>query len=136
MCKRSLRLVQNRNAAVTKSEPVDKAEKWALALVAAEIAQFSVSMEDAIRRVARRARVTPTLIWSFHYRKPKDVWASAYVRLKEAYERERARQLGRFEDELRKAEIAGVNPAVVRAIAGVAGVDPAFLETEDDQQED
>ncbi len=112
-------------------ELVDQAEKWARSLVRVEAACTRGDLDGAIRRVARRAGVSPTLIWAFHYRKPKDIWGRAYTRLQSAYERERARQLGRIEDGLRKANVAGVDPAVVRAIASVAGVPAEFLDAED-----
>lgn len=61
--------------------------------------------------------------WALRYRKPQDILASIYLRLKSAYEAECGRQerLLRHEIELNRAMNDAVDTPAVRAAAALVG---------------
>lgn len=64
---------------------VDKATGWAKALVRRAEAIEGEGRDRAIRAAARWANVTPNTVWSLLYRKPREIGASAFFRLKAAH---------------------------------------------------
>ncbi len=63
---------------------VEEAQTWAKSLVRAEC-RFPGDYADAIRRVARRAKVTHGFLWTLHYRSPKTITVDQYAKLAGAY---------------------------------------------------
>ena len=76
MFKSSLRSEQNVSKALAIVEPADECADWAAYLTRAE-SRGPGDYVAAMGRVARKAKVTRSLIWALHYRKPKDVWTKA-----------------------------------------------------------
>ncbi len=109
MCKKSLRDEQMSDRAV------DQAAGWARALTQSE-ARGPGDLDNAWQRLEARYGVPASTFWSLRYRKPKDIVASIYLRLRGAYEAECQRQMRKLhhEIEITKA-IAGADHAAVRA---------------------
>ena len=59
---------------------VEEAQTWAKALVRCEC-RFPGDYADAMRRVARRTKVSHGLLWALHYRPPKTVAVDMYAKL-------------------------------------------------------
>ena len=110
-------------------EPVDEAAKWASSMTRSE-SRGPGDYVPAMERVARKVGVSQSLIWSLHYRKPKDIWTKAYLKLKAAYEQERRRQLGKLVNEMRDAKKSGADPALVREVLALAGLQKEDIEDE------
>lgn len=70
---------------IEPSALVQRATKWALALVQRAEHLGAGGRDRAIHTAARWANVTPNTIWSLLYRKPQEVGASTYFRLRAAY---------------------------------------------------
>lgn len=64
---------------------VEKATRWAVALVKRAEHLGVDGRDNAIRTAARWANVTPNAIWTLLYRKPREVGASTFLRLKAAH---------------------------------------------------
>lgn len=80
MCKK-LRAREMSNVFVTD------AASWAEYLVRREYREWG-DMDDSIDSAARKAGVDRGVIWKLRYRRPRDLMASAYFKLKAAYEAE------------------------------------------------
>jgi hypothetical protein len=93
---------------------VDECAEWALALTQREC-RGPGDMENAWRRLEARYQVPTTTFWALRYRKPKDILASVYFRLREAYETECNRQIRKLQHELEitKAKAGAAHPVVV-----------------------
>lgn len=120
MVKRFLVSKQKGSGVMSSSQIVDDAEKWAKALTLSEYRGPGDYLE-AMRRAARSAGVSASLFWSLHYKKPKDVWASAYFKIKAAYDRERVRQTRKLFNEARKQLESGADAALVGQAMALAG---------------
>lgn len=102
---------------------VDMAAGWADRLVKFE-SRGPGDLDGAMRRVARRHGLNYTLFWKLRYRRPKDVMASAFFTLRDAYRAECARQQGRLADELELTKaVAGPHCPDLSAVEAL--VDPA-----------
>lgn len=114
--KSPLRTAQTEGAAL-----VEQAAGWANGLVLRE-ARGPGDLPNAMQRLEHRYGIPAQTFWSLRYRKPKDVLASIYFRLRAAYEAECERQqkLLRHELEITKA-IAGPDHAAVLAAEAVVG---------------
>ena len=100
---------------------VADARDWALKMVHRE-SRGPGDRDRAMAAVARRCRVTPSLIRSLHYRPPKDIWASAYFSIAGAYRAECEKQRKLLDHELQiTAAKAGADAPLVRAAAALAG---------------
>lgn len=99
---------------------VNEAAGWARTLTQRE-SRGPGDIENAWRRLEARYGVPATTFWSLRYRKPKDVLASVYFRLRDAYEAECARQMRLLQHELTitKAKAGTSHPVVVAASAVV-----------------
>ncbi|HVI30438.1 hypothetical protein [Hansschlegelia sp.] len=94
---------------------VERAARWADALVRAE-SRGPGDLDNAMRRIARRYRLSHSVLWRLRYRRPRDVLASVYFTLLAAYEAECARQIDRLAHELEITKaVAGVDGRAVRA---------------------
>ena len=100
---------------------VEEARDWARALVTSE-QRTAGEVEQAIRNVARRERLSRGTLWSLLYRPPKRIAAEIYFALGRAYELECERQMRRFEIEREKtAPKTRLGAALVRAADALAG---------------
>lgn len=102
---------------------VDTAVGWANALVRSE-SRGPGDLDNAMRRVARRHSLPYGLFWKLRYRRPKDVAASLFISLREAYEAECARQLDRLAHDLEVTKAnAGPDCRAVRAAQALVGAE-------------
>lgn len=79
---------------------VDDAAKWSTELWNKTYLGMGDTQEAAMYRAAQRYGIEPGTFWSLRYRKPKDILASVYFKLKAAYEHECQRQEARLRHEL------------------------------------
>lgn len=116
VCKTSLREAQTPEP----NEIVEEAAAWAEAMVSRE-ARGPGDLPNAMERIARRYGIPHSVLWSLRYRRPKDLFASVYFKLRAAYEAECERQLRQLQHELEitKARAGAAHPAVVAAEAVV-----------------
>lgn len=120
MCKKSLRGEQ-----MTDSAYIDDAAHWARELTRAE-SRGPGDMRNAWSRLERRYGVPARTFWALRYRRPKDLWASVYLRLRAAYEAECARQVERLEHEIGITKaLVGTDHAAVAAAEAVVGASVA-----------
>ena len=73
---------------------VDVAAEWARVLVHAET-RGKGDIGNAIKRVAAKVKVTPKTIWSLRYKRPKDMFCSAFFKLRDAYYAHQKKQAAR-----------------------------------------
>jgi hypothetical protein len=98
---------------------VDDAASMARTLVRRE-ARGPGDTDNAMRRLEARYGVPYGVLWSLRYRKPKDILASAFLTLSNAYEAECERQRRAIEHDLAIAKAkGGVAAALATAIARV-----------------
>lgn len=109
---------------MTDTAAVDQAASWAKRLTQSE-ARGPGDLENAWHRLEARYGVPWRTFWSLRYRKPADVTASIYLRLRVAYEAECERQLMRLTHEIAitKAKAGASNHSVVEAEALVRAPD-------------
>lgn len=125
MCKMSLRQEQE----VFEAEAiVDDAAKWADGLLARTYRGPGDTIEAATYRAEQKYGVPAQTFWALRYRRPKDILASVYLKLKCAYEHECQRQEAklRYELALTKEMLGDAaigNPAVEQAEALVGAQD-------------
>jgi hypothetical protein len=102
---------------------VDEASRWAAELTRME-SRGPGDIPNAWQRLERRYGVPTRTFWALRYRRPKDLWASVYLKLRAAYQAECARQFERLKNELEITRaIAGPDaPSVVAAEAVVGPV--------------
>jgi len=120
MCKRILQEPLMSDAALL----VDEAAGWAKKLTQGE-ARGPGDIENAWRRLQNRYGVPWRAFWSLRYRRPKEIAASIYLRLREAHLAECERQMRRLrhEIEITKAKAGPAHPTVaaVQAVVRSAG---------------
>lgn len=103
---------------------VDDAARWADALLARTYRGPGDTIEAATHRAEAIYGVPAQTFWALRYRKPKDILASVYLRLKAAYEHEVARQEAKLAHELRLTremlgDAAATHPVVAQAEAAL-----------------
>ena len=102
---------------------VDHAGEWAKALVTRE-SRGPGDMEGAMRRVATRYGLPWRTLWALRYRPPKDIAASIYLTLQDAYRRECERQFKALQHELGLTETTNeAAAALARAAARMGGAE-------------
>lgn len=129
MFKSSLSPEQKEPAVKSNVQIVDEAETWARALTKSQ-SRCAGDYGEAMRRAARAAGVTYSLFWCLHYKKPKDVWASAYLKIKAAYDSERERQMRKVINGARRAKESGADPALVRQALALVDIEMEDLNDE------
>lgn len=108
-------------AAQMSDTAVDQAASWARELTQRE-ARGPGDLNNAWQRLEARYGVPASTFWSLRYRKPKDILASIYFRLRGAYEAECERQMRKLRHELEVTKaIAGADHAAVRAAEALVG---------------
>lgn len=85
---------------MTDLTAVDDAARWADLLVRREHRGPGDTIDAARLRAARKHHVPERTLWALRYRRPKDLMASVYLRIKAAYEAECERQEARLRHEL------------------------------------
>lgn len=98
---------------------VDEASRWAAELTRME-SRGPGDIPNAWQRLERRYGVPARTFWALRYRRPKDLWASIYLRLRSAYEAECLRQVERLKHEIEITKaVTGADDPVVVAAEGV-----------------
>jgi len=101
----------------------EQASSWARSLTQSE-SRGPGDLENAWRRLEARYGISFGSFWALRYRKPRDVHASIYFRLKAAYEAECERQMRKLQHELSITKtIAGDDHPAVGAAAALVGED-------------
>lgn len=107
---------------------VDDAAKWADSLLARTYRGPGDTIEAATYRAEQKYGVPAQTFWALRYRRPNDLLASIYLKLKSAYEHECQRQEAKLLHELALTkemlgDAATGNPAVEQAEALVGAQD-------------
>jgi hypothetical protein len=71
---------------------VERAAEWSRHLVNREIGKGANTLDEAMDRASQRYGIDRHTFWAMRYRRPKDILASIYFRMKSAYEAECTRQ--------------------------------------------
>lgn len=103
---------------------VSEASGWAGALLSRVYRGPGDTIEAAAHRAEQQYGVPAQTFWAQRYRRPKDMLASVYVRLKHAYEHECARQEAKLRHELEITKALTPTPArlaLVRETEAVLG---------------
>lgn len=108
-----------REKQVSPSAFVDDAATKARWLVQREV-RGPGDLDNAMRRVEARYGVSFSTLWSLRYRRPKDIFTSAYIAILNAYEAEceRQRKLLEHEQAITKAK-TGVSAHLARAASAL-----------------
>lgn len=88
---------------------VNDAQQWADYLIKSEFRGPGDTVEGAIARCGRKHKISHSVLWSLRYRPPKDMLVSVYMTLKNAYEAEIGKLDRKLEEELRRAELLGID---------------------------
>jgi hypothetical protein len=109
--------------AMSEAAYVDQAAMWAKRLTQTE-ARGPGDMENAWRRLEARYGVSWRTFWALRYRRPREITAYLFDRLKAAHAAECERQMRRLQHdiEITKA-IAGPDAPAVRAAEALVGED-------------
>ena len=99
---------------------VDEAAGWAKRLTQQE-ARGPGDIENAWRRLESRYAIPWRTFWALRYRKPRDLTAAIYQRLKIAYESECERQLRRLEHELEVTRKTAPSHRYVQQVEALVG---------------
>ncbi len=101
--------------------PVDQAAEWANEMVLRET-RGPGDLPNAMERLERRHALPAKTLWSLRYRRPKDIFASLYFKLGQAYQAECERQMRRLSHELEITRLAtgAAHPALASTEALVA----------------
>jgi hypothetical protein len=107
---------------------VDEATHWAEALLQRSYQGPGDTIEAATYRAEQKYGVPAYTFWSLRYRRPKDIVASVYVALKNAYEAECSRQESRLRHELEltkriMGDHAASSTVVAQAEASLEAID-------------
>jgi hypothetical protein len=105
---------------VSDAAYVDRAVTWSKELTRMK-SRGPGDMENAMRNIEREYGIDYTVQWALRYRKPKDILAGWYFKLKAAYEAECSRQMRKLQHEIEitKAIAGADSDAVVSAQAFV-----------------
>jgi len=97
---------------------VEQANAWAKMLIHGE-SRGPGDLDNAMRRVGRKYGIPYSALWRLRYRKPKDIWASVYVKLQAAYLAacERQKRKLAHETAISKALLGPDDPVVLQAEA-------------------
>ena len=107
----------------TKMTAVETASNWTEAMVRRECRGHG-DTDNALQRLARRHGISYRTLWGLKYRKPKDIWATVYLKIQAAYECELQRQKGLLANEIAIAQAKGwASPSLVAQVADVLGGD-------------
>lgn len=102
---------------------VDHAALMARDLVHREC-RGSGDKDNAMRRVEAKWGVPYADLWKLHYRKPKDIFVGAYLRLLNAAELQRETQIKRLEHERQITQVTGrIASALVAAADALGGAE-------------
>ena len=104
-----------------QTPPVDQAAAWANEMVLRET-RGPGDMPNAMQRLERRHDLPAKTLWSLRYRRPKDIFASLYFKLGQAYQAECQRQMRRLSHELEITRLTtgAAHPALASTEALVA----------------
>lgn len=99
---------------------VDEASGWAVGLWKVVHRGMGDTQEAAMHRAARIAQVSPNTIWKLRYRRPRDIAASVYFRLKAAHARHVESVEGQIAANLEILRALPATPSRARLVASLA----------------
>ena len=100
---------------------VDAASSWTEAMVRRE-SRGHGDTDNALQRLSRRYGISYRTLWGLKYRKPKDIWATVYLKIQAAYECELERQKELLRHEIAIAQAKGwASPALLVEIENSLG---------------
>lgn len=79
---------------------VIEAQRWAAGLIDSEFRGPGDTIDAAMFRAEQKWGIERSTFWSLRYRPPRELFVSVYMRLRQAYETECARQEARLQHEL------------------------------------
>lgn len=111
-------------APIANIAPVDSAARWADDLVHGE-SRGPGDLTNAMERVGRRTGVGYRTIWNLRYRRPKDLSASAFLKLWAAWEKLKEDQVKALSDDLARtrAEAGDLHSSIAAAQAILDSLD-------------
>lgn len=98
---------------------VDEARGYALGLWRHVHRGLGDTQENAMHEAARLAKVTPNTIWKLRYRRPREIGASIYFKLKAAHARHVQSVEARVADNLAALRSLPATPANRRLVASM-----------------
>lgn len=106
-----MRKIRSHQEQVVSETYVADARHWANALVTREFRGPGDTIDAAMWRAEQKWGIERSTFWSLRYRPPQEIFVSVYMRLRQAYDTEVARQEARLQHELALAKAAGLNAA-------------------------
>lgn len=97
--------------------PADEAAGWAERLIRSAHRGPGDTVDAAMHRVSTRHGIEHQTLWRLRYRRPQDLMASVYLRIKAAYEAECERQEAKLAHELELTKALPATPARAALIA-------------------
>lgn len=88
--------------------PVDQAAKWSDELVMHDL-RGPGDLDNALQRVGRRIGVGYRTLWNLRYRKPKDLSASAFLKIWSAWGEFQENQMKRLSNDVEAAQATARN---------------------------
>lgn len=105
--------------------PADEAAGWAEGLIRKAHRGPGDTVDAAMHRVSTKHGIKHQTLWKLRYRRPSDLMASVYLKIKAAYESECSRQEARLAHELEITKALPPTPAraaLVREAEAVLGL--------------
>lgn len=102
--------------------PTEQARGWANGLIRASHRGPGDTVEAALHRAARKHGLDPKVLWRLRYRTPRDMLASVYLKVRDAYEAECERQEAKLRHELEITKTLPITADRVRLIREVEAV--------------
>lgn len=99
---------------------VDEASGWAIGLWRLAHRGLGDTQEAAMHKAARLAEVSPNTIWKLRYRRPRDIAASVYFKLKAAHARHVESVEGQIAANLEILRTLPANSSRARLVASMA----------------
>lgn len=88
--------------------PVDQASSWADEMVMRDL-RGPGDLDNALHRVGRRIGVGYRLLWNLRYRRPKDINATAYLKIWSAWEAIKDHQMRALEHDIARTRAEAGN---------------------------
>lgn len=112
--------LQSVQTKMTDMSTVDMAASWADLLIGREHRGLGDTVDAARARAARKHKLPERLLWSLRYRRPKEIGATLYLKIKEAVEAETQTMEARIAENLRLLEALPPGAARDRMVAQLA----------------
>lgn len=97
--------------AASALSPADEAAGWAETLIRKAHRGPGDTLDAAMHRVSRAYDIDRQTLWRLRYRRPRDVLASVYLKIKAAHDAECARQEAKLRHEIEITRTLAQTPA-------------------------